>query len=111
MFDSMYRPYASESITFGKYWTDPEKYLHGEDVLCARYEASGDGHPVEVYCCAMPARFYTIKVLPGPNSCGEMRSGWQLGTGSGMDCARLAHEIASAVAEGMLDLDGAKQSN
>jgi hypothetical protein len=108
MFDVLYTPYSQEPLIFGDNWTAPERYEHMKEVLCARYEAEGDGHPVEVYCAAYPARFYTIKVLPGPNSVGQMRDGWELGTGS--SCAQLAHDIATAVSTGMLNLHGCKQS-
>ena len=76
-----------------------DKHLpYGKEVLIARYDRipDGDGQDVEVYCCAMPARFYTLKVLPARDSVGEPMSGYVISSGSGVGqlMARLAEEIS-----------------
>lgn len=66
-FSFLNAPYADEIAAFGPHWCGPKEYEHGEDALVALYTSSddSDGQSVEVYCCAMPARFYTLKVLAG----------------------------------------------
>lgn len=101
-FGSLYTPYQHEREAFGDNWCGPNSYQHMQDVLCASYKAEdgGDGQDVDVYCCAMPARFYTIVGKPGKNSCGDPAPGWEFGTGS--SGSRLAADIAKAASEGML---------
>ena len=98
--DAFIAPYASELLAFGNHWCGPETYKLWEETLVARYESEGDGQSVEVYCCAAPARFYTIKVLADTNSVGDPLKPWELGTGSSM--ADLAAKIAKAASRGML---------
>lgn len=96
-----------EKAAFGSHWCGPAKFSkHGMD-LVAKYddEPDNDGQPAEVYCSACPAMFYIIKALPGANSVGDKKSGWQMGTGSGDEMRSLAIEMAKAVAGGMLSLD------
>jgi hypothetical protein len=102
-FESMYIPYAHEAEAFGENFSFPKKYVHGEDIGCALYrkEPGNDGQTVEVFCCALPARFYILKVLPGVNSCDEPKAGYTISTGSGQ--AELAAKIADAISQGMLD--------
>lgn len=110
VFARMYEPYQSELAAFGDAWCMKSTTLkHCEDVLVAFYqkERNGDGRSVEVYCCALPARFYTIKAMPSVDSAGEELKPFEMSTGSGM--ARLAADIADAISKGMLGLrrDGA----
>jgi hypothetical protein len=102
MFDSWYVPYASERAAFGVNWTDPQIYKYGEYIGCALYirPEKSDGQSVEVSCCAMPARFYKLNVLPGATSVGEERPGYVVTFGSGQ--AEIAAQIANAIREGML---------
>lgn len=104
-FDSMYESRRTDQKVFGKYWMGPFKFEHGKDTPIAFYKAEegSDGMNVEVECCAMPARFYKIRVLPTPNSVGEMKPGFTLTTGS--SCAELAAQIAEAARDGMLGLE------
>ena len=68
-------------------------------------EEGGDGQDVNVYVCAMPARFYKVEALPGSNSVGGPVQGFVLSTGSGSEMERLALEIAEAAAGGMIAMD------
>jgi hypothetical protein len=101
-FNSLYRPYQHELEAFGDNWCGPESYAHMQDVLCAAYKAAegSDGQDVDVYCCAMPARFYKIAARPGVNSAGDLVPAWEFGTGS--SASKLAADIAKAASEGML---------
>lgn len=105
--DVLYEPYEDEKKIFGEHWCGPNGYEHGKFVRIAHYDAEegGDGQPVDVHCCAMPARFYTIKALPAHNSIGEPKKPFQLGTGSGVGMAELAAKMAEAIFDGMLRLD------
>ena len=67
--------------------------------------ADGDGQPVELYTCRMPAEFTTLKALPSENSVGKPIPGWKLSTGSGTRMRKLAEAIAEAAAEGMIGID------
>ena len=104
MFENTYPPYDHERAIFGDAWCGPELYEHGKECLVARYlsEDDSDGQSVEIYCTPMPARFYTIRALEGPNSIGEIQPGFEFETGSSM--AQLAADIGQAVADGMLGL-------
>lgn len=102
-FDFLYDSREDAKTAFRDHWCGPEKFEHGKDTLVAKYDKhpeDGDGQAVEVYCCAMPARFYRLRILAGPNSIGEVRPGFSVGTGSGQE--RLAAAIAKAISEGML---------
>ena len=102
IFDGIYEPYPSERAAFGDAWCGPEHYEHCKDYLVARYETAedSDGLTCEVYCCAMRARFYTLKALAGANSVGDQKPGFVLSTGSGM--AEWAAQTAKHIAEGMV---------
>lgn len=102
-FDFLYDSREDAKTAFGVHWCGPSKFEHGEDALVAKYDKhppDGDGQSVEVYCCALPARFYRLRVLAGPNSIGEVRPGFSVGTGSSQE--ELAASIAKAIADGML---------
>ena len=97
MRDFMYQISGHERTAFGENWCGPEQFKRGQKTLCAVYlpEEDGDGQKVEVYCLAAPARFYILKVLPRPNSVGEIQPGYNVHTASD------AHEIAAALARGI----------
>ena len=102
MLDFLYEPYEDERQTFGSHWCGPTVYKHCEEVLVALYYADegGDGQNVEVHCTAAPARFYTLKVIPGFNSIGEPKAGYEVHLGSGQ--AELAVQLAELITDGML---------
>ena len=72
------------------------------DKLIATVESDSDsdGQTVEVYEDALPAKFYTLKVLAGANSIGLPQKAYTVGTGSGMK--EFALELAKQIAEGMV---------
>lgn len=104
MLDFLYQVRGEERRVFGKNWCGPEdSFKPWEETLVARYPGEGDGQPVDVYCTAGPARFFTIKALEGKNSVGEVKKPWSLGTGSSE--GELAAKIALAISRNMLDLN------
>jgi len=75
---------------FGDAWCGPSRYGNPEELVGVYKPGDeSDGDVAEVYCAARPARFYTIKTKE-----------YELSTGSGQ--AKLARDIAAAIAEGML---------
>lgn len=102
MFDTLLTPYDSELLAFGSNWRGPRQYELHREALVAVYRSADDddGQTVEVYCTAMPARFYTIRALAGLNSVGDAKEPWEFRTGSSQ--AQLAADIAKAASEGML---------
>ncbi len=99
---SMYQTRADERAAFGLHWCGPTRFTrHGPLVVVALYAGHGDGQPVEVWCGAVPARFYEIRARPGANDTRALPA-WTLSTGT-MDAA-LAHQIALAISEGVLTL-------
>lgn len=104
LLDSCYRSRDDEIAAFGTRWIGPSRFEHGHDTLVARYDPpdDSDGQPVEIYCCALPARSYTLKALPGRNSCGEPVRPFELGTGTGTEMAVLLAYMADAISNGML---------
>lgn len=101
---SMYEPYESERQAFGDNWIGPDTYESWKETLVARYDndPESDGQPVEVFCTAAPARFYTVRALAGQNSVKESLPSYDLRTGSGQ--SEMAAQIAKAISEGMLAL-------
>ena len=91
-----------ERAAFGNNWVGPEKFEHGKEVLIAIYPCSekSDGHRVDVYCIAYPARFYRLDVYDWPNSVGELQPGWEICTGSGAH--KIAAHLAREIERGML---------
>ena len=77
LFGTLDRPYEDELRAFGSNWCGPESYEIHKETLVARYESDicSDGQTVEVYCVAMPARFYIIRALAGANSVGDPLGG------------------------------------
>ncbi len=104
IFDELYYPSNDEKTTFGNKWCGPEKYPHGQEMLIAEYpKTSNDGQTVSIYCNAMPARFYILKVKSGFNSIAIPQKPFEVSTGSGRE--KLADSIAKAIAEGMLGFE------
>ena len=99
--DELYEPYASELEAFGPNWCGPLQYKHQEEALIAVYEPENeDGHRVEVFCTALPARFYRLEVSSRVSYKGDIIPGFTVNTGSGME--RQAADIARSLTEGML---------
>jgi len=94
MLKDQYKVSHHETREWGSLWCGPDELKHGEATLIARLVAeSDDGYDVEVFCTAMPARFYAIHAIRG----GQRRV---LETGSGM--AEYARATAFHLARGML---------
>lgn len=102
-----YPPEPHDIEIFGCHWIGPAFSEFGKRHLVARYDSEdSDGHPVEIYCVAVPTRFYYIVVFPRPDREVSNRTPiLELGTGS--SSARLAADIAAAFASGMLGLNDA----
>lgn len=101
MFDGLYKT-DREKETFVSRFCGPDVLPHGERTLVAYYPKNpkdGDGQPVKVYCCALPARFYIVEALPSTNSVGEEIAGFTLSTGSSLDdwAAETAHQISQGM--------------
>ena len=95
--EELYRVSHHETREWGSLWCGPEGLRHGEPTLIAKLVAeSDDGYDVEVFCTAMPARFYRIDAI---SSDGKRRC---LETGSGM--AEYARATAFHLARGMLQI-------
>ena len=105
MFDALYDT-KNMSDALNDNWCGPDKLPHAEEVRIAIFdkEDGGDGHKVELYCTAMPAKFFTIKALETRNSAGELRQGFKLNTGSG--CFEWSIKTAEMLTEGTLGVDG-----
>lgn len=97
---SLYLRTYADKAPFGARWIGPAQFEHGKVTQVAMYQAEegGDGQSVKVHCTAMPARFYTLEVLPENG-----KEGYTLTTGSG--AGELAAKIAEAIASGMLGLE------
>jgi hypothetical protein len=102
MIDSWYTPDHRDRDVFGDDYNPPQVFVHGESHLIATLDPSpnSDGQQVLIYECRLPARFFTIKVMPGLNSIGEPNEGVCIGTGSGD--GTLAYQIAQGFQTGML---------
>lgn len=110
-FGFLYEPRADDPLRselakhrLAQCYKPPKKFEHGKDTLVVSIPKveNGDGHPVEIWECRMPATFYRVRVLPSKNSCNEAKPGFELSTGSGEEMGRLSVNIALAVSEGML---------
>lgn len=101
--DYLYAIRSYEKLAFARgSWCGPRKLRHATSTLIARYSPTvqDDGHEVEVYCTALPARFYEIRAKARIDSMGYTHTGFTLATGSGQH--ELAAKIAEALANGML---------
>lgn len=102
--DKGYRLLSSTTLAFGEHLVS--EHAKRDWTLIAKYPKTpkdGDGQDVEVYCAALPAAFFLIKALPTPNSMNEIKNGFQLSTGTGME--KLVDEMATAISAGMLALN------
>lgn len=110
-FDNLLAPaylVRNEKAVFGDRWVfEGAAFEHGKETLIAQYPKPepGDGQPVDVYCTAMPARFYRIAALASEDSVGEPKPAFSMSTGSGME--ELSHAIAEAIESGMLSMNRA----
>lgn len=97
---SLYRVKPEEMAVFGDNWCSTvSAFEHGKKHRVAFYQRGlSDGQDVNVYVDASPARFYAIEAVAMDN-----KPSWTLATGS--DMAKLVHQIAIAIAGGMLALD------
>jgi len=103
--DCLYKTTYEDKKIWGDSFCGPTKFIHGKETLISRIiKRSPDGQTVEVYCTAMPARFYTIKVLEGEKSVYAYKKQFEFRTGSGYGMQELSKLIANAIAEGMLNL-------
>jgi hypothetical protein len=111
--DFLYEARSDDVSLFGEHWCGPDRFEPHEWTKVARYEAEkgGDGQHAEVWCMAMPARFYSVRVFAHPNSCDEPQPDWPfcLTTGSGREMAVLCIQIAENVANGMLGMTMMKE--
>lgn len=100
-FYSAFKPIKS----LGKLYSHPVGgFEYGQDACVAivRKDEGGDGQTCQVYECRMPATFYTVRVSPGVNSVGELKLGYEIGTGSGEEMGELAGQLAKQIAMGMI---------
>lgn len=103
LFAELYVADADDRKPFGDRWCGPAAFEPWKTTLIAHYpKTSRDGHAVDVYCDAGPARFYLVVARDGLNSVGAPNKGFALATGSGADSARLVAAIAAAASGGML---------
>ncbi len=97
----LYDVTAREATQFqGNSRITPNDHLqHGAPTIAASYNANNsDGHDVEVFVTAMPARFYRVGVAPRGD-----KPGYTITTGS--SCSDLVRKIAEAIADGMLGFE------
>lgn len=104
MFDHLYGVSNDERAVFGSNWCGGIEFEKYTPMLIAKFKKpeNSDGHDVEVYCSAAPARFFTIKALDSTNSVNEVNKGFTLETGSGM--GEFSKQIAEAISSGMLGI-------
>jgi len=101
----LYRVTHDERQLWGDKWTGVEKFRHAEETLIAVFpKTHPNGQDVEVYCSALPARFYKLKALHGTDSLGSPKAGFVLATGSGTGMAELTKLMAEAISRNMLGL-------
>lgn len=105
IFDPFYQPDERDRNIFGERYCPPDKFEYGKWHTVARFEKEwGDGQAAEIDECRMPARFFRLRVLQGPNSIGEVKPAFALSTGSGDEMGRLMVTLAKAVSAGMVGL-------
>ena len=106
LFGPLYTPDARDLAIFGEYYVpDAEQFEHGAWRVVARIpKAGGDGQPVEIDECRMPARFFRIRALAATDGIGQHRAAFALSTGSGDAMGRLMMELGQAIAQGMVGL-------
>ena len=106
IYDPLNHLYTTDDLKkeLGSNFCGPGSLPHGEATLIALFpkDSANNGHEVQLYCCAMPAEFFTIKVLNAKSVTGEERSGFSLVTGSGE--RNWAVTTSKMLNAGMLDL-------
>ena len=104
MFDSWYEVNEEEKDVFGDKWCGPNSFSEYKKTLIARFSKmqGSDGHDVEVYCSAAPARFYEVKALDTIDSTGHDKKGFSLSSGSGLEMAKFMAELAHNISIGMI---------
>ena len=103
----LYRVTARETAPFkgNSRLTFNDQLQQGVATIAASYSAqNSDGHDVEVFVTAMPARFYRVDVAPRGD-----KPGYTITTGSG--CADLVRQMAEAIADGMLGFEQKDRAN
>ena len=65
----------------------------------------GDGQPVEIDECRMPARFFRLRALASVNSVGEPIEAFTLVTGSGDKLGRLMLRLAKEIVDGCVGIE------
>jgi hypothetical protein len=106
MLDFLYQADEAQRAPFGKHWCGPKVFEHGKEALIATYQKAegGDGQSVDVYCCALPAMFYELKVKSEPNSIGKEQPAFSVSAGSGrVEMAKFAAHLAELIADGMIN--------
>lgn len=97
--DTLYVVKHAERMDYAKFWCGPDRLEHGKLTLIAKVpKTEDDGCDVEVYCTAMPSRFYSVRAL-GHN---PKEAGLVLSTGSGTEMQDLTRQIAKHLSAGML---------
>lgn len=112
MFDFLYETDERDREIFGDAYCPPEKFEHGQWHTVARYEKDdegGDGQPVEIDECRMPARFFRLRALPSTNSVNEPVAPFCLSSGSGDEVGRLFVQLAKAITRAMVGLGNAEE--
>lgn len=90
----------SEQVVFGAKFCGPAELEHGAKTLIARHPATNDdGARVDVFCTAMPARFYRLNVAATAT-----RPAYTVTTGSDVHASRISN-ITSMIADGMLGFE------
>lgn len=76
--------------------------IHHDWQIEKTYESltESDGQTTDVLVSRYPAEFFRLEAHEGKNSVGELLPAFALATGSSM--RELSHQIAQAIAEGML---------
>ena len=106
-FDTLYEVRHSDFAPFSEHYVGPPlawRIERATPTLIASYKReSCDGQDVDVYCTAMPARFYSLHVMAGERYDGEPKPACKLNTGSGM--AEWAAQTAKLISQGMVTID------
>lgn len=73
-------------------------------------QLGSDGHPVQVFECRAPARFYKVVALPSKNSVGDCQMGFELHTGSATGIGDWVAGTALLIAHGMLKQEQSEET-
>jgi hypothetical protein len=102
----MYDPDERDRAIFGEYYApEVEEFEHAAWHMVARIpKTGGDGQPVEIDECRMPARFFRLRALPDVAGSGRPRPAFALTTGSGDEMGQLMVTLGRVIAAGMVGL-------